>query len=118
MLVVFGRSCNLNSSRLRTRRVCFRIVPSQGDDRVNEQTMLAVIHTLWMREHNRIESKLHRINPDWNGETLFQETRRIVAAMIQQITYSEFLPVILGPQTVAKYDLKLLKGSQYYQGQE
>ena len=40
--------------------------------RVNEQTVLAMIHTLFVREHNRIASELGKINPQWNDETLFQ----------------------------------------------
>jgi len=43
-----------------------------GDPRVNEQTVLAMIHTLLVREHNRIASELGKINPQWNDETLFQ----------------------------------------------
>jgi peroxidase len=91
-------------------------LPNQGDDRVNEQSVLAVIHTLWLREHNRIESELHRINPAWSGRTLYDETRRIVGAMMQQITYAEFLPVVLGPATIKRYELDLLSGTEYYNG--
>jgi hypothetical protein len=39
---------------------------------VNEQTVLAMIHTLFVREHNRIVTELAQINPHWNDETLFQ----------------------------------------------
>ena len=33
---------------------CVSILNSSGDGRVNEQPQLAVIHTMWVREHNRI----------------------------------------------------------------
>ena len=41
-----------------------------GDGRVNEQIGLTAIHTAWHRYHNSIESKLHHLNPHWNGEKL------------------------------------------------
>ncbi|TGZ52073.1 Peroxidase [Temnothorax longispinosus] len=67
-----------------------------GDDRVNVHPQLAVIHTVWHREHNRVANTLARLNPDWSDEILYQEARRIVIAEIQHITYKEWLPILLG----------------------
>ena len=74
-----------------------------GDDRVNEQPTLAVLHTLYMREHNRIANELNRINHAWNDETIFQEARRIVIAEWQHIVYNEWLPVILGQNQLQRW---------------
>ena len=40
--------------------------------RVNEQTVLCIIHTLLVRGHNRIATELAKINPHWGDEILFQ----------------------------------------------
>lgn len=77
-----------------------------GEIRVNEQLGLLAMHTLWFREHNRLAEKLGEINPHWHGEKVFQETRKIVGALVQHITYDHWLPKILGTlgmQLLGKY---------------
>lgn len=80
---------------------CFKA----GDSRVNEQPQLAVMHTLWMRQHNRLARGLSAINPGWTDEILFQEARRIVAAQMQHITYNEYLPIVLGSKFMVAFGL-------------
>lgn len=86
-----------------------------GDSRVNEQLVLAVVHTLIMREHNRISTELYRYNPHWDDEKLYQETRHIIAAIVQHITYNEFLPMVLGKDVMNKYGL-ILEKHGYFEG--
>jgi hypothetical protein len=57
---------------------------------------MAVLDTMWIREHNRIVSELKSLNPTWNDETLYQEGRKIVGALIQRITYREYARRLLG----------------------
>ncbi|XP_071539220.1 chorion peroxidase-like [Panulirus ornatus] len=80
---------------------CFKT----GDVRVNEQEGLTVVSTALAREHNRLARMLGRLNPGWDDERIYQETRRIVIAKIQHITYNEFLPLALGPALVKRVGL-------------
>ena len=54
------------------------------------------MHTIWMREHNRIAEQLSTINPTWDGQRIFEEARQIVGAEMQKIAYKDYLPLILG----------------------
>ena len=76
-----------------------------GDSRANEQINLAVMHTIWMREHNRIASDLRKLNPSWDDEKLYQEARRINVAQYQHIVYKEWLPLVLGHDFMDKFGL-------------
>jgi len=71
--------------------------------------------TVLVREHNRIAMDLSNINPHWSNETIYQETRKIVSALVQHITYNEFLPRILGPSTIKEFSLEPLSHG-YYDG--
>lgn len=83
--------CNAEEENI-NGRYCFE----SGDSRANENLFLTTMHLIWARHHNYIASELKKRNSHWNDERLFQESRRIVAAQLQHITYNEFLPVILG----------------------
>lgn len=84
-----------------------------GDGRASEQPALTVIHTLFLREHNRLVEGLRGVNPHWNGQKLFDHARRIISAQNQHITYNEFLPRILSWNAVNLYGLKLLPQGYY-----
>lgn len=69
-----------------------------GDIRVNEQVGLLAMHVIWFREHNRLARALKRINSHWSSDILYNEARKIVGAQAQHITYTHWLPKILGPE--------------------
>jgi peroxidase len=79
-----------------------------GDIRSNEQSGLTAVHTLFLREHNRLADEIAGDNPDWTDEQIYQRARKTVGALIQVISYQEFLPTILGPMAPdpgdARYD--------------
>lgn len=67
-----------------------------GDVNVNQNLGIALLQNLFLRFHNYIANKLQEAHPSWTDETIYQETRRIIAAVTQIITYDSFLPIILG----------------------
>ena len=75
-----------------------------GDVRANEQAGLTAMHTLWVREHNRIADRIASENPELTDEEIYQEARRIVIAEIQAITFNEFLPALLGERAIGRYE--------------
>src|SRR5262245_6172544 len=80
-----------------------------GDVRVNETTELTSLHTLFLRNHNRLATQLAGMNPadfglaSWTDDNLYQETRKLNIAMEQAITYNGYLPALLGPTAIAAY---------------
>lgn len=85
-----------------------------GDVRANEQFGLTAIHTLFVREHNRLVDLLAAGNPSWTGDQLYQTARKIVGAEMQVVTYNEFLPTVLGaaapPAAAYNYDSTINAG--------
>ncbi len=74
-----------------------------GDVRANEQVGLTAMHTLFVREHNRLAKKIAKGKPRLGGDQIYERARKIVAAQMQVITYKEFLPVLLGPKALSQY---------------
>ncbi|MEM7284351.1 MAG: peroxidase family protein [Pseudomonadota bacterium] len=74
-----------------------------GDVRANEQIGLTAMHTLFVREHNRLARSIRQRNRNLGGEEIYQRARRIVGAQMQKITYHEFLPTLLGPGAIPRY---------------
>ena len=88
-----------------------------GDTRVNENTALAAMHTVWVRLHNYYAKEIDDFskgregtvptlspnNPDRNI-IIFEEARKIVIAILQHIFYQEWLPKIVDVPQYNGYD--------------
>lgn len=74
-----------------------------GDIRANEQVGLTAMHTLFVREHNRLADQIAIDNPGFTGEQIYQHAKAIVTAQLQAITYNEFLPKLLGPGSIPPF---------------
>lgn len=73
-----------------------------GDVRINQNPGLTILQIVLLREHNRIADNLQNINPQWDDETVFQESRRINIAQYQHISYYEWLPIFLSRENMLK----------------
>ncbi len=67
-----------------------------GDVRSNENVGLTALHSVFVREHNRLVDRIEVTQPTLSSEQQFQLARKIVGAEMQVITYHEFLPALLG----------------------
>jgi hypothetical protein len=80
-----------------------------GDRRANENVELMSLTTLFMRNHNRIVDQLSTMNPAafgfgaWTDQNLYQEARKLNIAEAEIITYTGYLPSILGPNALPAY---------------
>lgn len=74
-----------------------------GDQRAGENPGLLALQGLWVLEHNRLCDELHTAHASWSDERLFNEARKRVIALIQHITYTEYIPLLLGT-TLPAYD--------------
>eukprot|EP00892_Ulva_mutabilis_P011638 jgi/Ulvmu1/8847/UM049_0029.1 len=67
-----------------------------GDARVDEHAVLTMMHTVWMREHNRLCDAMN--NDDafdgMSDDAKFDRARNVVIGKMQQITVKEWLPLL------------------------
>ena len=74
-----------------------------GDARAQENPDLTALQVLFVREHNYQVDQLHKAHPNWNGDRLYETAKAITTAEMVNITYSEFLPHLLGTDAIAPY---------------
>jgi hypothetical protein len=85
-----------------------RVVPNgnlfaTGDVRGNETAGLEVLQTLFVRNHNRLAAALAALNPTWTDQQLYDEARQLNIATEQIITYTAYLPDMLGRGAIPTY---------------
>ncbi|XP_063910993.1 dual oxidase isoform X1 [Zophobas morio] len=73
-----------------------------GDPRTNQNPALLTISILFFRWHNVVAERVQKEHPDWSDEDVFQRTRRIVVATLQNIIAYEYIPAFLG-QALPEY---------------
>lgn len=65
-----------------------------GDVRANENPLLATLHVIFMREHNRMCDVILENDPSLSDEEVYLTARKYVAAYLQSIVYYEWLPAM------------------------
>lgn len=76
--------------------IYLRVLFIKGDIRVNQHPGIAVQTTSLLRLHNLLCDEFKTINPWWDDQRLYQESRRLLIAMYQHVTYNEFVPILVG----------------------
>ena len=74
-----------------------------GDVRAQENPDLTALQVLFVREHNYQVDKLEKQHPNWSGDQLYEMAKAITTAEMVNITYSEFLPHLLGKDAIEPY---------------
>lgn len=93
--ITSNQLCMHNTSTVDT--VCYRA----GDSRVNVNSYVTTIYTIFLRSHNRIAKQLRKVHPTWNDAELFKYARFINMGIYQKIIYEEWLNVVLGTDAAA-----------------
>ena len=76
-----------------------------GDPRATVQPGLTSLYSLFLNEHNRIAKRIKLSNFSLTDEQIYQRTRILVIAELQNIVYNEFLPTLLGPDWMTSLTL-------------
>ena len=74
-----------------------------GDVRAQENPDLTALQTLFVREHNYQVDQLQKEHPNWSGDQLYEMAKAITTAEMVNITYSEWLPHLLGKNAIDPY---------------
>jgi len=79
-----------------SRKVPETYLFAAGDVRANENPGLTTLHTIFVREHNRQCARIRAANPSMPGEVQFEEARKWVIALLQHVTFNEYIPATIG----------------------
>jgi prostaglandin-endoperoxide synthase 2 len=62
-----------------------------GGDRANASPQVAMMNTLFLREHNRLAGVIEGANPDWDDERVFQTARNTLIVLFIKIVVDEYI---------------------------
>lgn len=62
-----------------------------GGDRTNSATQVAMMNTLFLREHNRVAFEIANANPTWDDDRVFETTRNTIIVLFIKIVVEEYI---------------------------
>ncbi len=62
-----------------------------GGDRTNATPHVAMLNTLFLREHNRLAGQIEAANPGWDDERVFQTARNTVIVEFIKVVVEEYI---------------------------
>uniref|UniRef100_A0A8R1DJT4 Peroxidase n=1 Tax=Caenorhabditis japonica TaxID=281687 RepID=A0A8R1DJT4_CAEJA len=80
-----------------------------GDFRNSLHPALIPVHTIFIKEHNRLADLVRSRRRDMSDEQIFQLVRKILIGMWQHIVYNEYLPKYLPQRTLRNFGLTPLR---------
>lgn len=76
-----------------------------GEERSAQFPQYYALVVVWIKFHNRVFDQFAMLYTKLSEKALFYETRRFLIACFQNIFYSEVLPLLVSPRSMAKYRL-------------
>jgi prostaglandin-endoperoxide synthase 2 len=62
-----------------------------GGDRANASPQIAMMNTLFLREHNRLASEIEKENPDWDDDRIFETVRNTNIVLFIKVVVEEYI---------------------------
>jgi peroxidase len=80
-------------------------VMNDADFRVNNNVALTLLHTLYIREHNRWVRYFKDTSPNLTGDELYRLAKKYTIAVYQRHVFEEYMPTIIPniPQRLSRY---------------
>lgn len=62
-----------------------------GGDRANSVPQVAMLNTLFLREHNRLAAEIEQAHPDWEDDRVFETARNTVIVLFIKIVVEDYI---------------------------